>query len=607
MGSMAETCIENESLEEGELQEERLEEGEIEEEFEKDEEKERDRRRDTGRQKRDPEKSEAIEKETKRRKRESRSESHAEKRRERGKERKDRRKEKKTDKNGDARDRKRNGKCGAQHHSRDRQAISAEAELGVMPDYSALSLRARRLLCSSGGSMELGQLGRSLGLDAQQVEKLVEEENGRSLMLHVQEEARVAVSRSAVRVCTDRKQKCGGTCERLHLCRYHVLGSCSRTPCTFSHDIQSGQNLQLLQMYELEGLTMDELRQLLLQNDPSFLPEVCAHYNRGDGLYGSCTFKSSCQKLHTCQYFLNGNCKYRNKCKRSHILNNEETLKKLHKWGVKDNLVLTLQCIYRNASVLRDNTIPLPKKKAATSVKRENCDRVHNHSTYKWQNPLRSQSVDSKDKEYCNANGMIQTIVSDPDTMTSKSNKVRHLYAPSGDSKPAHFIFTKNWLSTWYWREGFNKWIEYGQESTFHKAANVCSSELEKAYLSGERATLQFKVGRETYELRFKDMVQRNLRTGAVRRVDRKHTLEVKRKKTRKPDSSQEDKKSIPPHCDRARLPKVDYKLIVLSQTSEEYKQVKDLFHSTLRTVSILSIERVHNPALTQAYQRRSR
>ncbi|KAM4676574.1 protein mono-ADP-ribosyltransferase PARP12-like [Discoglossus pictus] len=506
------------------------------------------------------------------------------------------------------------------------------------------SANVRWKLCSSGGSMEIKELARSLGLTHEQMLKLVEEEKGQSLMVSVQDDKSMVVSRSAVRVCSEQTKKCPGDCEKLHLCRYYVLKSCNRTPCAFNHDIEHGLNLTVLKMYELEKMSIDELRPLLLQNDPSFLPEICQHYNKGKGEFGYCTYKTNCQKLHLCQYFLHGKCKYQWRCVKSHDFTDDDIVTKLRKWGVGDGLKPSLlEQIYRNASALWDSRDSLPKKKAVTSGKKDSllpsgsdksqshmdsseeiclyhirkscsfkdkCGKVHYHLPYRWQVQDSShwkdmENMESIEDAYCNVNKTIWTMNMNFDTMTYKSQKVRRLSTPSSATKPPYYILTTDWL--WYWMDEFNRWIEYGKENKMRQAADLCSADLEKTYQSDKAATLQFKAGTETYELRLKDMVQRNLKHGTERKVIRRPRFvsmeEVKRKKSRKPESSEVDSKSAPLHWDTAQIPDVGYKLVTLDQSSDEYNKVKDSFHASLRTVTILSIERIQNLALWEVYK----
>lgn len=56
-----------------------------------------------------------------------------------------------------------------------------------------------------------------------------------------------------------------------------------RKPCKFSHNLQSEHNYGLLRECTLHELKEDELFALLLQNDPSLLPEVTAAPDAPDG------------------------------------------------------------------------------------------------------------------------------------------------------------------------------------------------------------------------------------------------------------------------------------------------------------------------------------
>uniref|UniRef100_A0A671M239 Poly [ADP-ribose] polymerase 12-like n=1 Tax=Sinocyclocheilus anshuiensis TaxID=1608454 RepID=A0A671M239_9TELE len=149
------------------------------------------------------------------------------------------------------------------------------------------------------------------------------------------------LAKTSLRLC--KHDNCSG-CEDLHLCRYFVCGNCRfGTKCKNSHDLTSTHNSDLLEKHDLYGLAHGELFQLLLQNDPSLLPEVCSHYNKGNGEYGSCKYKTSCTNLHICLHFLQDDCKFGAACKRAHcfdanaqkILNTRglgpENMRKLHR------------------------------------------------------------------------------------------------------------------------------------------------------------------------------------------------------------------------------------------------------------------------------------
>ncbi|CAH2276497.1 poly [ADP-ribose] polymerase 12 [Pelobates cultripes] len=104
--------------------------------------------------------------------------------------------------------------------------------------------------------------------------------------------------------------------------------------------------------------------------------------------------------------------------------------------------------------------------------------------------------------------------------------------------------------------------------------------------------------------VRNRDMVQKYL----VSKRDRySFEMGAKTDKYRRHNSSRIDPKSVPQHWDLNQLPKVGYKLVDLDKNSNEYEKIKYLFHSTLATVTILSIERIQNPSLWNVYQRQKK
>ncbi|XP_044137267.1 protein mono-ADP-ribosyltransferase PARP12-like [Bufo gargarizans] len=503
-----------------------------------------------------------------------------------------------------------------------------------------LSLQLCKVLCSNGGSMELGQLGQALRLSPEKMSRLIEAEEGRRFVIRSTErdKEQVAVYASPLRICADRKQECTGNCGRLHVCRYFILGSCNRPHCKFSHSIDSGEATRILQEHHINGVTIPELRYLLLQNDPHLLPDVCLHYNRGDGPHGSCTFKTNCNKLHVCQHFLHGDCKFGSKCKRSHDLDSEETKRKLLKWGLAASLIPVILQIYLNASAIKNGSsaTPTPEPRSPDKIDKpvtpksaapqpideiclyfilnncsfkDRCVRDHYHLPYRWQICMDGTWKDLADMEateqaYCDPNSRGTTL--NFDTMTYRSYKMRRLSTQSSASKAPHFVLTTDWL--WYWKDEYNQWVEYGKETGAHtSSATITSNDLENVFLSDENTSVQFKAGKHSYVLSFKEMIQRNTKYGTERPVCRRPAFvsaeEVKKRKLRKSDPSKGTDKSTPQHWDKGQIPDVGYKLVRLSESSEEYKKIDSMFHRTLPSQKIQSIERIQNPALWEIHQ----
>ncbi|NXK34246.1 PAR12 polymerase, partial [Piprites chloris] len=416
-----------------------------------------------------------------------------------------------------------------------------------------------------------------------------------------------------------------------------------RKECRFAHDFYSGHNLHVLKRYGLEYLDSEELRQLLLQNDPSLLPEVCLHYNKGDGPYGSCTFKTSCTKLHVCQYFLRGQCRFGNTCKRSHDLLKSECLEKLLKQGMSLDDIEKLPSLYRNMYDIEDAKISPSKDKkhssrgeSATTKDdeseqiclyhlykscgfKEKCIRTHFHLPYRWQIFDGSTWKDLKnmeeiEKAYCDPNktrftngvtesGSVMACICFL-SMSCGFAKVRRLSTASSVTKPPHFILTTEWI--WYWQDEYGIWREYGKKDNLHVAATISSEDLEKAYIAKGSPKLNFKAGRHEYELNFEAMIQKNLCFTTERKICRrpKFVSQAEVEDTRaRGIKHTEEFKGIPAHWDKSALPELGFKLIELDRSSEEYKKVKVDFQRTMPQTAIERICRVQNPSLWELYQ----
>ncbi|NXI80855.1 PAR12 polymerase, partial [Rhipidura dahli] len=439
------------------------------------------------------------------------------------------------------------------------------------------------------------------------------------------------------------------------LCKYHLKGFCrnqlARKECRFVHSFYSDHNLRVLMQYGLHYLNHDELCQLLLQNDPSLLPEVCLHYNKGDGLYGSCTFKTHCTKLHICQYVLRGQCRFGSNCKRSHDLLNPECFEKLERQGMSSDIIEKLPSIYRNmydikdgnrnmndieeskSSPCKDRKPSSRKDSSATSDDepeqiclhhlyrsccfKEKCIRTHFHLPYRWQVSDGKTWKDFKnmediEKAYCDPkNVRFDYAVTESGSfcvgftnMCCGSAKVRRLSTASSVTRPSHFILTTEWI--WYWKDEYDTWQEYGKQDDLHAAATVSSDDLEKAYLAKSSQKLTFKAGRHEYELNFESMMQKNIHYRTERKICRrpKFVSQAEVEKTRaRGFKNTEGFKSIPAHWDKSALPELGFKLIELDRSSEEYNKVKVDFQRTMPRAAIKRICRVQNPSLWELYQ----
>ncbi|NXP51535.1 PAR12 polymerase, partial [Heliornis fulica] len=203
-----------------------------------------------------------------------------------------------------------------------------------------------KVLCAKGGRLRLPELQQNVGLSAQQLEETLLAAGPERFLVLRDDNGVEVLAVTAVRVCV--LKECEG-CEQLHLCKLHLMGKCHlRTrSCKYSHDIINAENKKILKTYDLSGLDENELRVLLLQNDPFFLPDVCHFYNRKEG---TCNHENNCNKLHVCRHFLQGECRFL-PCNRSHNLLDTHALRLLGTGGIDMNTASNIQTIYDHRHV----------------------------------------------------------------------------------------------------------------------------------------------------------------------------------------------------------------------------------------------------------------
>ncbi|NWU49752.1 PAR12 polymerase, partial [Dromas ardeola] len=136
--------------------------------------------------------------------------------------------------------------------------------------------------------------------------------------------------------------------------------------CKYSHDIINAENKKVLKSHELSCLDESDLRVLLLQNDPFFLPDVCQFYNRKDD---ACSQQNNCNKLHVCRHFLHGECRFF-PCKRSHNLLGTHALGLLEKEGIDVNIASNIQTIYDHKHVEFNKELKKGKSKLENLLKK---------------------------------------------------------------------------------------------------------------------------------------------------------------------------------------------------------------------------------------------
>ncbi|XP_044050221.1 protein mono-ADP-ribosyltransferase PARP12 [Siniperca chuatsi] len=226
---------------------------------------------------------------------------------------------------------------------------------------SVISKFIIKTLCDNQGSLDFRRLDEKIGQSftvAEPVLRSVLFDDGKIAIQQGRQKVvgnqiissdSLVVVKTSLRICQKKPGECQ-QCDGLHLCRYFVCGDCTfGLKCKNPHSLASPYNAELLKRYDLNDLTEKQLFQLLLQNDPYLLPEICPHYNKGNGLHGSCKYTNSCTKLHVCQHYLQGDCKFGSKCKRTHNVDVDGT--KIFRGFSQEN-IQNLPEIYRNKFII---------------------------------------------------------------------------------------------------------------------------------------------------------------------------------------------------------------------------------------------------------------
>ncbi|ELK13814.1 Zinc finger CCCH-type antiviral protein 1-like protein [Pteropus alecto] len=217
----------------------------------------------------------------------------------------------------------------------DFRAAGAGSRAATMAEPTVCSFLTK-VLCAHGGRMLLQDLRAHVELSEARLRAVLRQAGpDRFLLQEVGVQEGHCGGRAAIR-CGEAK------CSHLQ----------TRSTCTLSHDIHTPVNIQVLKNQGLFGLNEAQLRILLLQNDPCLLPEVCLLYNKGEALYGYCNLKDKCNKFHVCKSFVRGECRLQ-RCKRSHQLIHETSLKLLQDQGLNIPSVVNFQIIsaYRHTKL----------------------------------------------------------------------------------------------------------------------------------------------------------------------------------------------------------------------------------------------------------------
>ncbi|XP_046878440.1 protein mono-ADP-ribosyltransferase PARP12-like [Hypomesus transpacificus] len=494
-----------------------------------------------------------------------------------------------------------------------------------------------KLLCANYGSMNVDELMVNISLgDLSELWNAIV--NRERFSIAVVDGERSLIAKTTVRLCMSKD--CHG-CIKLHLCKRFLLGVCHRSVCRFGHELFTAQNAKVLRENGLKDLDRDELCTLLLLNDNSLLPPVCHSYNNGVGEYGKCPDGENCRRMHICENYLRGACS----CPRAHDFFEPHPLKTLQDRGVPNHIIGRIKSIYTSIEALRhqdraehgnrhrpsagaaraDNRGPnrgTQRGKDKTEIcmyyvkgsckHDDRCFKVHSTLPYQWEEKEGRQwtalpNNEEIEKDYCDPS-KIHSQGLEPvcfDDMTCDLNKARRLSTISSILQP-NFILTTEWL--WYWQDESGNWIQYATASAALRTASITSEDLEQRFQSDDKSDMDFTAGSQSYTLSFKDMMQTNKRYGTRRPVRRRPKFVSSSdaqtiKTSKRMPNNQSNFKALPGHWDKGQTPDTGFKKVLLQTSAFEYKEMEQLFTSTVRDLRIHKIERIQNRALWEVFQ----
>ncbi|XP_053506794.1 protein mono-ADP-ribosyltransferase PARP12 isoform X1 [Ictalurus furcatus] len=227
--------------------------------------------------------------------------------------------------------------------------------------------------------------------------------------------------------------------------------------------------------------------------------QACRYYNKGH-----CRNGKQCPDLHVCKYFLKGNCRYGASCRLSHNLNSDRP---------------SAQKNRERRS--RDRTTQRYREHSRSSSSDSDTD---SSKPYRWQLNLGSGWVDVEndyvlEAQFSRPNTKGIRIFNTPcgalsiDFTRMRILKKGNLRVRRKGSKYSE------WL--WYYR-GNHGWYQFGKKDAQGSVSPVNSSRLESEFKKNSCGTVQFTINSTDYEIRFKDMCQKNLSTSHKRRIRRR-------------------------------------------------------------------------------------
>ncbi|XP_059789234.1 zinc finger CCCH-type antiviral protein 1 [Balaenoptera ricei] len=252
----------------------------------------------------------------------------------------------------------------------------------------------------------------------------------------------------------------------------------------------------------------------------------------------------------------------------------------------------------------------------------KSCNKVHFHLPYRWQMLLANTWMDlplmeNIEKAFCDPKVCTVSIGNYKisfQKMTCDYNPVRRLSTPSSVTMPASSLFTTKWI--WYWRNGYDKWVQYGEKKDNEQASNIDSSYLESLFLSCPRGIVPFQAGSQNYELSFQGMIQTNIASKTQKDIVRRPTFvsywdveQVKRGQDHQQVRTQPEPfiSIFLPQRNTCVSSSNGYELFEINNDSLEYAKVSERFKASMKNFKIERIRKIQNAKLLKAFERKKK
>ncbi|XP_072000953.1 protein mono-ADP-ribosyltransferase PARP12-like isoform X2 [Engystomops pustulosus] len=523
-----------------------------------------------------------------------------------------------------------------------------------------------KILCSHGGRLSKDLLSGYLDLSREQIEQILEDEPQKFPVV-----GDLVLVRSPVRICPKYlKNEPEEECDKLHLCRDYLQSKCwsgKRPECKISHNVLSDHNQKVLKANEISGLSEEEVKILLLQNDHQLLPEVCVMY-----LHATCDVGGACIRLHACGFFTRGECNHR-PCKYSHNLldsasglligrcripeislqnlqmictikhnerleTSEEKRKKENKKsnsaaeggrraehrnrtrGDSKNVIKNIGHWSPHSNTVEADKVPeicLHNVWKYCRLGTDRCPDMHYYLPYRWQIYKGTDwedvsNMEDIERQYCDPK-VDRIPLIDFLTMRSGEHRVRRLATVSSVKMPSEYVLTTEWL--WYWQDEYGTWTQYGHSNLKTVSSNISSSDLENIYLSDPTAVVDFSAGNQSYEVNFREMKQKNIKYQTEKAVHRRPKFlsfeDVKSLRgSTKSDAAPSPLKSglqkrdlYPSAWCSKAMLEVGCQKVLVLETSSEFLEIVSIFTKTVTGHVVKKMWRLQNPSLWQVFQ----